>query len=88
VLVEVEEVELLPEHAMVALASFLQSREVRVEVLLRVEGGAIDPGELRVRRVAAPVGAGQAGQLQRLDRLRVLQVRAATEIGEVVGTVV
>ena len=33
--------------------------------------------------VAAPVRAGEAGQLERLDRLRVLQVRPAAEIGEV-----
>jgi hypothetical protein len=32
--------------------------------------------------VAAPVGAGEAGQLERLDRLRVLQVRPAAEVGE------
>ena len=33
--------------------------------------------------VAAPVGAGEARQLERLDRLGVLQVRAAAEVGEV-----
>jgi hypothetical protein len=33
--------------------------------------------------VAAPVGAREPGQLDRLDRLRVLQVRAATEVGEI-----
>ena len=54
-----------------------------VEVLLVVEGGAVDPRQLRVLLVAAPVRAGEAGQLQRLDRPRVLQVRAAAEIGEV-----
>ena len=56
---------------------------MRVEVLLAVERRAVDPGELRLRRVAAPVRAGEAGELQRLDRLRVLEVRAAAEIGEV-----
>ena len=48
-----------------------------------VEGRAVDPRQLRVVLVAAPVRAGEAGQLERLDRLRVLQVRPAAEVGEV-----
>ena len=80
---EVEEVELAPEPAVVALPRLLEPREVRVEVVLGVEGRAVDPGQLLVVLVAAPVGAGEAGQLERLDRLRVLQVRAAAEVGEI-----
>ena len=80
---EVEEVELRAEAAVVALARLLEPLEVRVEVGLREERGAVDPGQLRVVLVAAPVGAGEAGQLERLDRPRVLQVRAAAEVGEV-----
>src|SRR6478672_3894921 len=68
---------------MVALARFLEPLQVRVEILLRVEGGAVDPRQLWLRRVAAPVRAGEPGQLQRFDRLRVLEVRAAAEVGEV-----
>ena len=83
VLVEVEEVEPLAEHAVVALARLLEPLQMRVEILLRVEGGAVDPRQLRLRRVAAPVRAGEPRQLQRLDRLRVLEVRAAAQIGEV-----
>ena len=45
---------------MVALARLLQPLEVRVEILLRVEGGAVDPGQLLVLLVAAPVRAGEA----------------------------
>jgi hypothetical protein len=84
----VEEVELRPEPAVVARACLLEALEIRVEVLLGVEGGAVDPRQLRVRRVAAPVRAREARQLERLDRLRVLQMRAAAEIGEVIGAVV
>ena len=80
---EVEEVELGAEPAMVACARLLEPLEVRVEVGLRVERRAVDARQLRLRRVAAPVRAGEAGELERLDRLRVLQVRAAAEIGEV-----
>ena len=78
-----EEVELHAEPAMVALARLLEAREVRVEIVLRVEGGPVDAGQLLVLLVAAPVGAGEAGQLERLDRLRGLQVRPAAEVGEV-----
>src|SRR5581483_6254692 len=83
VLGEVEEVELAAEPAMVAAPRLLEPVEVRVEVFPAVERGAVDTGQLRLRRVAAPVRAGEAGQLQRLDRLRVLEVRAAAEVGEV-----
>jgi len=67
----------------VAGTGLLETLEVRVEVLLAEERGAVDPGELRVVLVAAPVRAGEAGQLQRLDRAGVLQVWPAAEVGEV-----
>ena len=87
VLREVEELELRPEPPMVAPARLLEQREVRVEVGLRVERGAVDAGQLGVVLVAPPVRPGEAGQLERLDRLRVLQMRAAAEVGEVALTV-
>src|SRR5579884_360199 len=75
--VEVEQVELHAEPAMVARPRLFEPLEVRVEVGLRVERRPVDAGELLVVLVAAPVRAGEAGQLERLDRLRGLQVRAA-----------
>ena len=72
-----------PEPAVVAALRLLEPLEVRVEVGLRVERGAVDPRQLRVVLVAAPVRAREAGQLERLDRLRVLEVRAAAEVREV-----
>ena len=68
---------------MVAGARLLEPLEVRVEVLLAEERGPVDARELRVVRVAAPVGARERGELERLDRRRGLQVRAAAEVGEV-----
>ncbi len=78
-----EQVELRPEAPMVAAACLLEALEIGVEVGLRVERGAVDPGQLGVVLVAAPVRAGEPRQLERLDRLRVLQMRAAAEVGEV-----
>ncbi len=88
VLVEVEEVELHAETAVVTALRLLQPLEVGVEVGLRVEGCAVDPRQLGVRGVAAPVGAGETGQLEGLDRPRVLEMRSAAEVREVVVAVV
>ena len=73
----------VPEPAVIVRPRLLEPLEIGVEVGLREERRAVDPGQLRVLLVAAPVGAGEPGQLDRLDRGRVLEVRAAAEIGEV-----
>src|SRR5712691_5423833 len=84
VLGEAEQIELAPEPAVVAAARLLEPLEVGVEIGLRVEGGPVDPGQLLRVLVATPVRPGEAGQLDRLDRARVLEVRPAAEVGEVV----
>ena len=63
-LVEAEQVEVAADAAVVALAGHLEGLEVRGQLLLLGEGGAVDAGELGVVLVAAPVGAGQAGELE------------------------
>ena len=80
---EHEEVELGAEPAVVARFGFLDPFEVRLEVLLREEGGAVDPGQLLAVLVAAPVGARDRAQLDRLDPLGRRRVRAAAEVLEV-----
>ena len=64
--VEVKEIELLPEPAMIAELRLLDPLEVGVEVGLRVEGRAVDPGELGVLLVAAPVRTGSFSASKRL----------------------
>jgi hypothetical protein len=61
---EVEQVHLLPDAAMVALGGFLQPRQVRVELLLVEPARPVDPAEHRVLLIAAPVGTGNARQLE------------------------
>ncbi len=78
-----EEVELDAQAPVVALPRLFEALEVVVEILLREERGAVDTGELFVVLVAAPVRAGEPGQLERLDRLRVQQMRPAAQVGEV-----
>ena len=77
-----EEILLGTDAPMVARARLLEPLEVRVEVGLGVERRAVDPRELRVLLVAAPVGPGEARELERLDRRAVLEMRPTTEIGE------
>ena len=79
---DAEEVELLAQQAVVALGGFFEAREVLVEILLRKEGGAVDALQLRILLVAEPVGAGQAGDLDRLDAARRGHVRSAAEVDE------
>jgi hypothetical protein len=77
-----EEVELRAESTMVAPARLLDPLEVGVEIGLRIKSRAVDPRQLGLALVAAPVRARQAGELQGLDRLRVLKMRPAAEVGE------
>ena len=83
----VEEVELAADAAVVAAAGLLQQPQVLVQVGLLEERGAVDAGEHRLVRVAAPVRPGLGEQLESLDRRGRLQVRAAAEILEVVVAV-
>ena len=61
---QVEQVHLAPQLAVVALGRFLQARKVRVELLLVEPASAVDAGELRIVLVAAPIGPGDAHQLE------------------------
>src|SRR5439155_18233448 len=80
---EMEEVELLSQAAVVALARLLEPLEIGLEVLWVVERRPVNAGELRPLLVPAPVGAGEREELHRLDRLGVLEVRATAEVDEV-----
>ncbi|OIQ70168.1 hypothetical protein GALL_482220 [mine drainage metagenome] len=55
--------------AVVALLGLLQARQMRLEVGFACPGGAVDPLELGVAMVAAPIGAGQLGQLEGLAHM-------------------
>ena len=67
--VEVEQVELAPQAAMVAAASLLDLSEVGVEIGLAEERRAVDARQHRARGVAPPVGTRRREQLERLDGL-------------------
>src|SRR5204863_2650931 len=62
----VEQVELAPQAAVVAALGFLELEEILVEILLARPSGAVDALQLRIVRVAPPIGAGDAHQLEGL----------------------
>ncbi len=78
---EGEKLQLAAELAMVALLRFFQPVEIGVQLLLVAPGGAVDALELRVLGIAAPIGAGDLGQLERVaDLRRSSEMRAAAEV--------
>ncbi len=79
-LVDVEQVEFAAEAAVVALFGLLDALDVRLQVLLVGPGGAVDALQLLVLGIAAPIGAGNARQLEHLQESRVRHVRAAAHV--------
>ena len=78
---QMEQVELAADLAMVSLFGLGHHRQIVVEFLLRRERRSIEPRQHRVVAVAAPVGAGHLGQLEgRADILGRAHVRAAAEV--------
>ena len=80
VLLEVEQVQLAPQPAVVALLGFLDALQIGIQVLLVGPGGAVDALQLFVARIAAPVGAREPGQFEVLQEARVGHVRAAAHV--------
>src|SRR5256885_1718816 len=80
---EVEEVELLPQAAVVALARLLLLLEPGVQLLLVEEGGPVDALQLRIAVIAAPVRAGDVEQLDYADLAGRRRMRAQAEVDPV-----
>ena len=81
-LVEREQVELGADLAVIALLRLLEPLQVRVERILGEEGGAAHALHRDARRVAAPVCARHAQQLEVLQPARVGEVRPLAHVGE------
>ncbi len=79
-----EQVHLLADAAVIAALGFGEAVEIGVELLLVAPGGAVDAAEHRVAMIAAPVGAGDLHQLERLaDVAGAAHVGAAAQIDPV-----
>ena len=77
---EGEQVQVGADPPVVAALGLGQPVQVRVQRLGRLPGGAVDPLQLRVRLVAAPVGGRAAGQLEGRDVPGGRHVRAAAQV--------
>ena len=82
-----EQVELLAQHAVVALLGFLEPVQVLIEVLLAEERGAVDALQLRILLVTQPVRAGEVEHLEGLDAPGGRDVRPAAKVDELAGLV-
>ena len=81
---EGEEVELLAELAVVAALGLLEELKVAGEVGLVLPGGAVDALQHGLGRVATPVGARDAHELEGLALAGAAHVGAAAEVDEAV----
>ena len=79
---QVEQVHLAAQLAVVALGGFLQLGEVRIQLLLVEPAGAVNARQLRVLLVAAPVGTCDTHQLEglRIELAGAGQMRAAAHV--------
>ena len=82
-----EQIQLLPEHAMIALLRLFNLVQVLVELFLRVERSPVNPLQLRILLIPKPVRARDVQQLERLDPPGRRDVRAAAEVDELAGLV-
>ena len=78
---EMEQVQLAAEPAVVALLGFLDLLQIRVELFLLRERRAVDAGQHRIVGIAAPIGARHLHQLEGVADLAGRgHVRAAAEV--------
>src|SRR5207247_682553 len=83
--IDTEKIEFLSEFSMIALLRFFQAYEIVFQLLLRVEGDAIDPLHLFTGLIATPISARNAGQFETvgLNFGRLTHVRATAKIGKI-----
>ena len=77
---QVEQVQLLADAAVIALLGFLDALDVGSQLLLVRPGSAVDTLQLLVLRVAAPVCTGDFGQLEGLEEAGIGHMRATAHI--------
>ncbi len=65
----VEQAHFAAQAAMIALFRFGQHEQILVKLFLGGPGGAANPLKLRILGIAAPIGAGHAGQFEGMARL-------------------
>ena len=82
-LLQVKQVEVLADAAVIALLRFLEPLQVLLELLLVRPGGAVDPLQHLVARIATPVSPRHLGELEGLELARRRHVRSAAQVDPV-----
>ncbi len=80
--IDLEELEILPQTPVVAALDLLQPGEVRVELGLGRPDRPVDALQLGVVLVAPPVGAGDGHELERSNVAGPFDMRSTAEVGE------
>ena len=75
-----KQIQLLPEHAMVAFFGLFLRFQKIVEVFLGEKGRPVNPLELGVLLVSQPIGAGNIQEFESLDLPGRRNVRAPAEV--------
>ena len=73
---------MLAQDAMIAPLGFFQRCQIVFQILLREPCGAVEPLQLLARLIPFPIGAGDAGELERADVTGAGNMRAAAEVDE------
>ena len=75
-----EQVQALADLAVIALLGFFDALDIGRQLLLVSPGGAIDALQLLILGIAAPVGTGQLGQFEGLEKTRARHVRTTAHV--------
>src|SRR5690606_10852255 len=75
-----EQIQALADFAMIALFGFFDSRDIGSQLLLVRPRSTVDTLQLLVLGIAAPIGAGNAGQLESLEKTGIGHVRATAHV--------
>ena len=86
-LLQMEQVHVLTQTAMVALCGFLKTEQMCVQLLFVQPAGAVNTAQLWVVLVTAPIGTGNARELKRgrIKLTRRRQMRAAAHVHPVIA---
>src|ERR1700674_386821 len=79
-LLQMEQIELASDAAVIALFRLLETVQIVIKLLLVGPSRAIDPLQHRITRIAAPIGARDFRQFEGLQLARGRDVRAATQV--------
>ena len=79
-LLQMKQVQFLADAPVIALLRLLEPRQVFLQLLLVGPCGAVDPLQHLVARIAAPVGARDLHELERLELAGARDVRPAAQV--------